>query len=91
MLIIILCSLNIFISNLWINAAPSDLTQIKYPLSRDEAFHKLKDRSDFIFDFYYPRPIDIIEGADAGQTVRPKVSRKTKTKCVNSKCLFLSF
>lgn len=54
-------------------AAPRSLKDIKYPLSRDEAFHKLKDRSDFIFDFYHPRPMDIINGADAGQTVRAKV------------------
>lgn len=55
-------------------AAPASLKDIKYPLSRDEAFRQLKDRSDFIFDFYHPRPIDIIEGADAGRTVRAKVS-----------------
>ena len=59
--------------NEYANAAPQSLLQIKYPLTRDEAFHQLKEKSDFIFDFYNPRPMDIIEGADAGRTVRAKV------------------
>ncbi|CAF5228017.1 unnamed protein product, partial [Rotaria magnacalcarata] len=56
----------------WTNAMPSELLEIKYPMSREEAFHKLREKSDFIFDFYNPRPIDIIDGADAGRTVRAK-------------------
>ncbi|CAF3955586.1 unnamed protein product [Rotaria magnacalcarata] len=56
----------------WTNATPSELLEIKYPMSREEAFHKLREKSDFIFDFYNPRPIDIIDGADAGRTVRAK-------------------
>ncbi|CAF2117437.1 unnamed protein product [Rotaria magnacalcarata] len=57
----------------WTNATPSELLEIKYPMSREEAFHKLREKSDFIFDFYNPRPIDIIDGADAGRTVRAKL------------------
>ncbi len=55
-------------------SAPSSLSEIKYPLTREDAFKQLNQKSDFIFDFYNPRDIDIIKGAGAGQTVRAKVS-----------------
>jgi hypothetical protein len=55
-------------------SAPSSLSEIKYPLTREDAFKQLNEKSDFIFDFYNPRDIDIIKGADAGLTVRAKVS-----------------
>lgn len=53
---------------------PASLLDVKYPLTREEAFKKLNDKSDFIFDFYNARDIDIIKGATAGRTVRAKVS-----------------
>lgn len=52
---------------------PTSLSEIKYPLTREDAFHKLTQKSDFVFDFYHPREMDIIKGADAGLTVRAKV------------------
>jgi hypothetical protein len=55
-------------------AMPISLSEIKYPLTQEEAFKKLTEKSDFIFEFYHPRDIDIIDGADAGLTVRAKVS-----------------
>jgi hypothetical protein len=58
-------------------ALPISLFEIKYPLTREDAFKKLQNKSDFIFDFYNPRDIDIIKGADAGQTVRAKVCFKS--------------
>ena len=75
MLLISICMF-LIVCNDFLLTIPISLSEIKYPLTREEAFKKLEVKSDFIFDFYNPRDIDIIKGADAGRTVRAKVSWK---------------
>jgi len=70
----IIISVLIVICNDFSLAMPASLSEIKYPLTQEEAFKKFTEKSDFVFDFYHPRDIDIIKGADAGLTVRAKVN-----------------
>lgn len=68
------------------------LLSIKYPLTREDAIENFKDRSDFIFDFYNPRPIDIIDGAPSGLTVRSKVNQINDFyQLIDSSFLFFLF
>jgi len=73
MYLIIISVLIVLCSNFSLSL-PTTLYEIKYPLTREDAFKKLTEKSDFVFDFYSPRDIDIIKGTDVGQTVRAKVN-----------------